>query len=240
VADYSQQGYYDPLMSQTGEMPRRSGLAITALVFSILGIIPCCGAILGAVGVLLGLVGLFTISPPRKGKGMCGAAIIIGLIFIALWVGLMMWGMKKVGGPIEKGPDAALREGFAGNWAGFRNELTGAAAAATDAEVEAYIEGLRAQYGEYQSIRIDDTGRRNVQPQFGNPEIPMPYLVNFSQQSDVPAEAVFVIVDQATGQWQFKWGSIEIDGQAFPASATSGGAAPRRGSGTTLPAPSGP
>jgi len=213
VTQFPQQGYYDPTMMNQpmmGEPPRRSGLAITALVFSILGIIPCCGAILAPVGVLLGLIGLVAIKPPVRGKGMALSAIIVGVIFASIQIAGGVWGYRKFVQPIMEGPRTALQEGFAGNIAGFKSRFTGDGASVPDAEAAAFIEQLRSRYGEFQGIREGSRGTSR-QPQMGDAEIPVPFLFDFSKETGVRGEAVFVFATQPPNQQLvLKWGSIHI------------------------------
>lgn len=71
-----------------GTLPQKaSGMATAALVLSILGIF-CCG-IASIIGLILGIVELGNINKGQsseKGRGFAKAAIIIGIIAIALGV----------------------------------------------------------------------------------------------------------------------------------------------------------
>jgi hypothetical protein len=219
VTQYPNQGYYDPMMQPPMEPAKRSGLAITALVLSLIGI-PCCG-ITAPFGVLLGLIGLVAISPPKKGKGMCLSAIIIGMIMTALWAWLIVF-VVRVSMPIIEGPRAPLEQGFAGNIAAFKAEFTGAGATAADDEAEAFIDQLRSRYGEFQSIQMDPGSKR--QPQWGQPEVPGDYVIDFSNAQNVPVVATYVMADNQ-GFVQ-KWRSITVVDQSlgdltYPPGATS-------------------
>jgi hypothetical protein len=209
VTQYPNQGYYDPMMQPPMEPAKRSGLAVTALVLSLIGIIPVCGAITAPIGVILGLIGLVTISPPRKGKGMCVAAILLGVIFTALqvWAGIMI--VRKFAIPVIEGPRTALAQGFAGNISDFKAEFTGAGATASDAEARAFIEQLRARYGEFQSSAMDQSGPQ-PQPGSNQPEQTMKYILNFSNRQGVDAEATLVFADQKTGALVWKWSEIKV------------------------------
>jgi hypothetical protein len=183
------------------------------------------------VGVLLGLIGLVTIRPPKRGKVMCLVAVIIGIIATTAWTWVGWWSYEKVVLPMEAGPREALEQGFAGDLAAFRNEFVGSGATATDAEVRGFIDELRRRYGEFQSLAPD----RNTQPpmQFGQPYIDVPYTLQFTNQAGVGAQARFVIQDLASNTLALKWESITVIDAAegnitYPASPST----------TTSPAPS--
>jgi hypothetical protein len=202
--------YQSPFEQQTMERPRTSGLAITAFVLSLVAIIPCLGLLLAPIGVILGLVGVVTVagSPARKGAGLAVAAIVIGAIVFGgqLWGGYMLW--QTIVGPVMRGPNDALVAGFAGDIAGFKSHFHGEGAAADDATAKAFIDELRARYGEYQSCTPDNA--RGAQPSYGQPSQVIPYTLQFKNGS-VSAEAEMIFADESTGQiFIMKWGYIKI------------------------------
>src|SRR5687768_8377332 len=103
VSQFPQPGYYDPNAIST--TPRKSGLAVTALVFAVVAFVAflgvtglamaglpfeqlmlasCCGVCVGVVcgvhAILLGLIGVVAIRPPKSGKGACAIAIVLGIV----------------------------------------------------------------------------------------------------------------------------------------------------------------
>ena len=184
---------------------KTSGLAITSLIFSL---IVCC-PVATIIGPLLGLGALVQIgrNPALKGRGLAFAAIIMGVAFtIAQGIG-MYQGYHAFVVPVVNGPRVALEAGFANDPTGFRAEFYGAGAAGTDGEVQVFVDELRRRYGEFVSLRLDETN--GPQPAFGQTSVPFPYEITFENAS-VAAEAELVIADKATGAFVMKWGSITI------------------------------
>jgi hypothetical protein len=67
--------------------PGTSGMAIASLVCSLTGLFTC--GITALLGVIFGFVGLSqTKDGARGGRGLAIAGLVIGLIFLALWVWL--------------------------------------------------------------------------------------------------------------------------------------------------------
>ncbi|MBT8486136.1 MAG: hypothetical protein HKO59_12120 [Phycisphaerales bacterium] len=200
--------------SQFGEQPvpgdrKTSGMAITALVFSLIFICP----LTTLLGPLLGLIAFFKIGsdPTRKGKGIALTAIVLGLLFTAGWV----YGGMKIGKlvgesmqVVSNGAPDALRAGFAGDMATFKAQFHGAGAAATDEEVQAFLGELEQRYGAFVSASFRPD-RQASSPQFGTPSQVFPYDATFDQGTrEVEAEVVFA--DQATGQMVMKLGYITV------------------------------
>jgi len=238
VTQFPQPGYYDPTSpSQPTRVRRTSGLAITALVLSLVSIILCCAPITATLAIILGLIGVVILGPnsPKKGRGMALAAVLIGIVLLTVSILGGMWGYRSFIKPIMVGPREALTQGFAGNFSGFKSQFHGAGATAPDVEARAFLDALRSRYGEFQNCRFDDSGGASARPQPGQPEAPFPYLLDFSNQKDVPATALMIFADQATGQFVMKWGSIHVHDAAngdlkYPGSAPGpSSSAPSRG-----------
>jgi hypothetical protein len=193
--------------------PRKtSSLAITALIFSLVGIIPCLGVLTAPIGLLLGLIGVATIGgkPHLKGKGIAVAAILIGLVLSAAQGYGTYWIVDKglkVMRRIEDGPSKALTAGFAGDPAGFKDEFHGTGATLSDAEAQAFIDELRDRYGDF--VAVGSTKGQTPQPKPGQPFIVVPYQLEFSEAT-VSAEAKLIIADEQTGGFVMKWGYLEI------------------------------
>lgn len=125
------------------EPQRTSALAITSLVLSILGLISCPFMVLGTLGFLLGIVGLYFVSTSNgrlAGRGLAISGVIVGLLSIvvgmAVWIGMSQMFRAGIGSPVStmvQGIEATDRSAI-------RSVLTADAdAATTDAEVDAFI-----------------------------------------------------------------------------------------------------
>jgi len=133
------------------EPDRTSIMAIFSLVFGIGG---CCLAITSIPAILLGVFGLFGISRSKGrvgGTGLGIAGILIGIISLALWIGLLLGGggmiktfLNQLGGTVE----TALLEVQADNFDAARLELTGPLTNTTDAELIAFRESYRSTLGD--------------------------------------------------------------------------------------------
>ncbi len=211
MTQFPQAGYYDPNM-QPAQPATRSGLSVTALVMSLIGLVPCLGLITGPIGVLLGLIGVVSIKPPRTGKGMALAAVILGVIITSVHV----WGAKMVYdfgygfyAFMMKGPEDALNKRFAGDIAGFKAEFHGAGAIASDGEAQAFIDVLRAQYGSFASAAFDQKSGQQPPTQPGQAAVPLPFVLTFANKT-VNAEVELVFGDQKTGAFFKKIGYIKV------------------------------
>ena len=77
-----------PSSPQPAAAPQKtSGLAVGALVLGICGIVPCLGILLGAAGIVLGIVALAK-NAGAKGFAVCG--IISGLVGMVIGQALML------------------------------------------------------------------------------------------------------------------------------------------------------
>ncbi len=193
-----------------GQPAKKSGVAITALVMSLLALIPCLGMLTAPLGVLLGLIGVVTISPPRTGKGMAVAAVLIGLVL----GGAQFYGGKKAYdffysfyALVVDGPGPALEKAKSGDYAGFRAEFHNVNA--TDDDVRALMDELTDRYGAFLSARLDEQAMGNRQPQPGQAEMVAPYIIEFADAT-VDAEAELLFADQGTGEIIKKLGYMRI------------------------------
>ncbi len=200
---------------------KTSGLAIASLVSSLI----CCLPITTILGILLGVGAMVSIGndPAKKGKGLAIAGIVLGAVFTAGQAICYPPGyrfFKAFYELVEKGPRDVLTAGFAGDPIAFRAEFYGAGAAASDAEVLAFVGELRGRYGEFVGSRIDQT----VQPTYGQPAVPFPYLLEF-ENATVNAEVEIVFADpNVSGDFINKLGYItvfdeELGDLTFPAEA---------------------
>jgi len=221
-----------PNAASTGEPVRTSGLAITALICSLIFCCPCTTI----VGVLLGVIAIPVISgnPARKGKGMALIAIVIGLVATVVQFMGGRWYYGNIVLPVTEGPKVALVAGFAGDAQGFKDEMFGAAAQASDAEVQAFIDQLRSRYGEFQGCTLDEASMGGMP--MGSQSVSMPYILEFSGGS-VPAKTTMSPVD-AQGQFlgKMKFSEITItDADRGDITFPPGGAGSPTGGGPSIP-----
>lgn len=139
---------------------KTSGLAIAALVCSLIVCVPG----LGVIGLILGLIAMFTIGSSDgrvRGKGLAAAAIILGLLVSTAWIGggIAFYraneGLQK---HVHEPTYSAFKKLDAGDVSEFRALLTpNLAAAITDAEIlafhAAYQDKVGACQGQPQDIQ---------------------------------------------------------------------------------------
>ena len=88
---------------------KTSGLAVTALVLGICGIVPCLGVLLGLIGIVLGIVAL---ARNAGGKGFAVGGIIAGLVCIVIGQALMV---AMVVSAVARAKEQGKRAACAGN-----------------------------------------------------------------------------------------------------------------------------
>jgi len=150
------------------EAPRTSGLAIAALVCALIfciPLVPLLGVILGLVAVV-GMIG----KDHLRGRGLAIAAVVIGLA---------VSGMQAAGGwwvyqfsrqfvvLFRDSPIEMMRSGFAGDYAGFRTHLLGAASQQDDAAIKVFIDDVRGRWGELTSMEMKPNQRQQTPPPGG-------------------------------------------------------------------------
>lgn len=232
-------GYDDPYA--TPSMTRRtSALAIAAFVCSL---IFCC-PITTIPGLIMGLFAIVQTGPAsaRKGRGLAIAAVIIALLGLTfqVWVGYSGYQAYKIA---FGAPNEIFQAAESGDLTGFRSYFVSAAASTSDAEVQAYIDGVRARYGQFQSAEIETF-------RMGGPRGDMPvfvYRLTF-EKATVTAEALldpkaqtrddrmmfdsFTIIDSARGDLEFPPAAPAAPAASGPAADPAAGDAPE----TTPPA----
>jgi hypothetical protein len=173
---------------------RTSGIAIASLVCSL---IFCC-PLTTIIGPILGLIGLLTIDAGKgtKGKGLCLAGIILGVIFTVGWGVLLNEGYglaKEMERQVREGPAPALEAGYDGNYADFQDDFFGPGTAADPQAAENFIEELRTRYGDFTGVSMQQ------QPApFGQQTVVFRYDLQFSNAT-VPADVELMFGDQQTG-----------------------------------------
>jgi len=127
---------------------------------------------------------------------------------------------------IMSGPNDALKSGFAGDLPGFKSHFTGAGATAPDSEAQAFIDQLRARYGEFTSCTPNQQNGSSRKPQPGQAQVVMAYVATFSQATvDANVELIFADPNM-NNKIVKKLGSITVvdatNGDlTYPASASS-------------------
>jgi hypothetical protein len=230
-----QDPFTQPYVDHSMQPKKTSGMAITALVFSLIGIVPCCGIIPAAIGVLLGAIGFATLGPTaaKKGRGMSIAAIIVGVAFTALWGYLMFDGYKDFIN-LQNAPALAIQAGEKGDIAKFREMFP--APGATDDEAKAFIAALNSQYGKINHSEVDlEEFIESFQAAKGQQVLPFRFKLVF-EHATVDADLMFnpkaqngddvvfdsiTIIDSAGGNLTFPKSAA-----ASPPAAPSGSSPP--------------
>lgn len=190
--------------ASSSEPKKTSGMAVTALVFSL---IFCC-PITTVLGVLLGLIALVTMGDKKKGKGIAIAAVIIGIIttaisgYAAIKIGKLV---AESAAFVQEGPAEAMNAASANDVAAFKAAFYGAGSTATDAEAQAFIDAVNQRYGTFQSAMMS----QQSQPPFGQPVVAFPYTLTFSNAT-VESSVELTFADEATGEFVMKVSSITI------------------------------
>jgi hypothetical protein len=134
---------------------RTSVLAIVALVLSLICIIPG----LGVLGAILAIVALVLISGSNGrvgGKGLAIAALVIGLLVSAVWVGGIMMvstGLKAMTGMFGGSTASLLKAAEAGDYATARQQLDASVAnSVTDADFQRFVTTYQSKLGNFQSV----------------------------------------------------------------------------------------
>ena len=187
--------------------PKTSAMAVASLVCSLI----CCIPVLPAIGALLGLFALVSIgsNPMKRGKGLAVAGLLLGILFTAgqIYFGYTAYRTVMI---FKDGPYEALQPGFQGDYATMRANFGAAGQAATDEEARAFIEGLRAAYGELQGSEIDLSQYQGMQqPGPGQTTVTMPWVLVFDS-GRVDAELSFTESDQAGQDDKIIFSSITI------------------------------
>jgi hypothetical protein len=111
--------HWDPYLVRRAPpaTPRWSALAVAALVVALLGPLSVLGPLGALFGIALGVVAYHTLGrqPDARGRGVASAAIVLGVIGLAGWVGVGAWAVRAhlaelaaapAAPPFEAGDDA--------------------------------------------------------------------------------------------------------------------------------------
>jgi hypothetical protein len=202
--------YYDQLEPR---QPRTSALAVSSLVCSLI----CCLPGVPLIGVLLGIGGIVATSrnPSLQGRGLAITGLVLGILLtigqalIILVAAMSMAQFRHV-------PAEALRPGFAGDYAGFREHFGVAGRALPDDDAAAFIAELRDRYGELVESRIDWAGMgewdhsRDVTTftavlVFDREEVKAAFVMDLRQtaEEDMPILQSIRIIDRQRGDVMF-------------------------------------
>ncbi len=210
------------------EPDRTSIMAILSMVFGIGG---CCLGVTSIPAILLGVLGLVGISRSKGRVGGTGfgiAGILIGLLTLALWIGLIFGGgslanqmMGQFGGTAEQ----MLLDLQADNFDSARGSLISPAADATDAELIAFRTGYQSGLGDFVS-KTDGIGDlfsgymavgELIQPYQGMPGyVPLPMIFDSgyglviyvidpsggSQGSGFPKASEIIVIDMQGNEYR--------------------------------------
>lgn len=187
---------------------KTSGMAIASLVCSLI----CCLPVTTIPGVLLGIAAMVSIGndPAKKGKGIAVTGIVLGVLFTvgqaAIYPPAIDY-IKEMLKLVEKGPETALIAGFDGDIAGFKSQFHGPGAMATDAEAQAFLDQLRARYGEFE---LTSMRGQSQQSPFGQPIVTFDYVLIF-KNTEVKCATEIAFSDPKKGGFINKLSSITVD-----------------------------
>jgi hypothetical protein len=199
--------------------PRRSGLAVVALICSLAGLIPCTFGIGPLLGVIFGAVGLVGISKSKgrkTGKGLAVAGLIIGIVGIlwniSFWVTSSRAIYDMFANPIAEIDPVAEQylkltsegkydEAYAMTSPDFKmaTSLDG---------FKRYNDDIRNRYGDYQGKEVNVLGGSNINissTPTGTTAV-IKYLVKYSKRDEVGRTLTFAKSD---GKWLIEKDSIE-------------------------------
>lgn len=149
---HMQTPYESSNVSLYQEPERTSVMAILSMVLGILG---CCGGVTSLLAIPLGVLGLIGISRSKGrvgGTGFSIAGIIIGLLTLALWVGLFFGvggAAKSFMGLLASNAESVLVDIQNDKFDSARTKLSSPAADVPDEEMIAFREAYRAAVGDY-------------------------------------------------------------------------------------------
>ena len=138
------------------ETQRTSALAVTSLVLSILGLLSCPVMVLGVLGFLSGVVGLYFISTSSgrlAGRGLALTGVIVGLLSIVVGMALWIGGAQLIRAAFAEPAQSAMQAIEAQDRAGIRALLEpNIDRATTDAQIDAFLASAAAATGSFQKI----------------------------------------------------------------------------------------
>ena len=170
---------------------QRCGMATASLICSL---ILCC-PIITLVGVILGIVALLKIrGSAMSGRGLAWAGIIIGILTTTLTTFFMIIALIAGLSILEQTPESvttAIKAGITGDIEKFRMEFTHDAVAASDDEINSFLETISTRYGVFDKAVIDmATMQAGQQPSGDEPELPIQLVF---ETKTISAIAVFTV-----------------------------------------------
>ncbi len=185
-------------------IPQKNGIAIAALICSLVGLIPCTFCIPSLVGVILGIVGISKGSKTGVGKGMGVAGLIIGIAGICLFFAtagffynLMAGGVDAVDPTAEKYfkliSDGKYDEAYDMTSPEFKT--------ATSLEsFKRFCKDINQKYGKYEKKEVNLLGGSNLNVQYNNMghTVSITYIVDFDKAKGVRRSIMF---KKSGGDW---------------------------------------
>ena len=147
--------YGNPDVQLYQEPERTSVLAILSLVFGVLG---CCGGVTSVLGIPMAIISMIGISKSKGrvgGMGLAVGGLIVGLLTLALWVGMVfgMGGMMKVAiTQFGATTEAILTDVQNGDFDAARQNLASPGNQTTDDELIAFAAAYTTDLGQYVSM----------------------------------------------------------------------------------------
>lgn len=187
----------------------RSGLAVTALVFSL---IVCC-PITTIIGPILGVISLVRMKskPHISGKGFAWSAIIVGIIATVLWAIASMFIAKFATEFIEQTKRVStetIQAGYDADYDTFRSHLSRSSSKVTDSEIKTFIELLQERFGTFDTAFFN-MEEQNQEIQSTNQEAPIPIRFIF-ETKDTTGYIVFEFVPGKNFDYEMQIGCIKI------------------------------
>ncbi len=187
----------------------RSGLAITALVFSL---IICC-PITTIIGPILGVIALIRMRGKQhiSGKGFAWSAIVVGIIATVLWAIASIFIAKFATEFVEQTKRVStetIQAGYDGDYDTFRSHLARSSSKVTDVEIKTFIELLNERFGTFDTAFLN-MEEQNQEIQSTNQEAPIPIRFIF-ETKDTTGYIVFEFVPSKNFDYEMQIGCIKI------------------------------
>ena len=188
---------------------QRSGLAVTALVFSL---IICC-PITTIIGPILGVIALVRMKskPHISGKGFAWSAIVVGIVATVLWAIASMFIAKFATEFVEQTKRVStetIQAGYDGDYDTFRSHLARSSSTVTDGEIKTFIELLKKRFGTFDTAFLN-MQEQNQDIQSTNREAPIPIRFIF-ETKDTTGYIVFEFVPGKDLDYEMQIGCIKI------------------------------
>lgn len=191
--------------------PQRSRLAVASLVLSV---VPICSPI----GAVLGVVALVRMRTNRMLTGalLAWVGIALSVIVTAATYGGAYALYVNIRDMVNR-PIVAVEAAFAGDAETFRAQMCGPGAKATDAQVQAWAQGLTERFGPFRRVSMGTEPPANAPAPKGRQDtFQGAYVVTF-EKARVPMSVRFEVPDNAserTDGYRIRRLSLEPEGEA--------------------------